>query len=94
MDENFVKPAVKLAGEDGNAFAIIGRVSKALNRAGYLDKAAEWQDKAMSCESYDHLLNLVFDYADVDADEDENDSGDCPSDDLGYGDGHDETCCN
>ena len=65
MDEDFEKPAVQLTGEDGNAFAIIGRVSKALRRAGYPDKAKEWMDKATSCESYNHLLNLVFDYAEV-----------------------------
>ena len=65
MDENFVKPTVSLVGEDGNAFAIIGRVSKALKRAGYPDKAKEWTDKATLCESYDALLSLTFDYADV-----------------------------
>ena len=69
MDEDFVKPAVRMVGEDGNAFAIIGRVSKALKRAGYPDKAKEWQAAAMSCESYDHLLNLTWDYADVDGEE-------------------------
>ena len=90
--EDFLKPPVKMVGEDGNAFAIIGRVSKALKRAGYRDKVKEWQAAAMKCESYNHLLNLVFDYADVDAEEDVE--ADTDADDLGYGDGHDETCCN
>ena len=65
MNEDFAKPTVQLTGEDGNAFAIIGRVAKALRRAGYPDKAAEWSKGAMSCGSYDELLSLAFDYAEV-----------------------------
>ncbi len=74
--EDFTRPPVRMVGEDGNAFAVIGRVSKALKGAGYRDKAKEWQSAAMACESYDALLGLVFDYADVDAEEDD-DCGDC-----------------
>ncbi len=101
--EDFIKPPVRMVGEDGNAFAVIGRVSKALKRAGYPDKAKEWQAAAMACESYTALLGLVFDYADVDAEEDaecadnlSHPTDSCPADDddLGYGDGHDEECCN
>ena len=40
------KPTVKLVGEDGNAFMIMGRVSKALKRAGQEDKAKEFTEKA------------------------------------------------
>ena len=32
---------VKLVGEDGNAFAILGKVIKALKRAGHADLAKE-----------------------------------------------------
>jgi hypothetical protein len=49
-------------GEDGNAFAIIGRVSKALKRAGLEKEAEEFKQKAMACPSYDALLMLVLEY--------------------------------
>ncbi len=51
---------VKLVGEDGNAFAIIGRVSRALESAGLRAEAAEFQQKAFACGSYDELLQLVM----------------------------------
>lgn len=34
MKGPFEKPTVKLIGEDGNAFSIMGHVKKALKRAG------------------------------------------------------------
>lgn len=49
---------VQLTGEDGNAFAIIGAVSKALKRAGHADAAAEFSKAAFASESYDALLQL------------------------------------
>ena len=59
------RPVVKLVGEDGNAFAIMGRVSKALKRAGadkgYIDK---YIAESMS-GNYDHLLNVAMEYVDV-----------------------------
>jgi hypothetical protein len=55
---------VRLTGEDGNAFAIIGKVSKALKRAGHGDAAAEFQAEAMSGD-YNHLLATAMDYVDV-----------------------------
>jgi hypothetical protein len=50
---------VKLLGEDGNVFAIIGRVNRALRRAGHPEAASEFTQEAMSQESYDHVLLLV-----------------------------------
>ena len=65
---------VKLVGEDGNAFAIIGRVSKALKQAGYRDLASEFTSAAMRQKSYDDLLCLVLDYVEEqESDEDEDD---------------------
>lgn len=58
------KPRVKLVGEDGNAFSIIGRVSSALRKAGLGDKVKEFQDKAMSGD-YNHLLQVAMEYCDV-----------------------------
>ena len=58
------KPGCPMVGEDGNAFAIIARVSKALQRAGQPGKAKEWREKAVKCPSYDALLQLMFRYVD------------------------------
>lgn len=51
---------VQLTGEDGNAFAIIGRVSQALKRAGHSNAGNEFANSAMECESYDELLQLAI----------------------------------
>jgi len=48
---------------DGNAFAVMGAVSKALKRAGQSDKVSEYQAKAMSGD-YNHLLAVSMDYVD------------------------------
>ena len=64
MSEVMAKPKVKLSGEDGNAFAILGRVSKALRSAGMKDKIAEYMAKAMSGD-YDHLLEVTMEYVDT-----------------------------
>lgn len=59
------KPVVKLVGEDGNAFVIMGKVRKALKNAGadkeYLDK---YLDESMAGD-YDHLLSVAMEYADI-----------------------------
>lgn len=59
------KPMVKLSGEDGNAFAIIGRVKQALKAAGQRDEASEFADKALKANGYDGLLQLVMEYVEV-----------------------------
>jgi hypothetical protein len=59
------KPTVKLIGEDGNVFNIIGLVRKALKRAGHPDLADEFSNKAMKQPSYDHVLALVTEYCEV-----------------------------
>lgn len=59
------KPVVQLTGEDGNAFSIIARVSKALKRAGMPEKAQEFRDKALKAGSYDEVLQLSMDYCEV-----------------------------
>ena len=65
MRELPIKPTVKLIGHDGNAFSIMGRVKKALRRAGadqeYIDKYL----KEATSGDYDHLLVVSMEYADV-----------------------------
>ena len=59
------KPIVKLLGEDGNVFAIIGAVSQGLRRAGLSKQAEDFQEKAKNSESYDAVLALVSSYVEV-----------------------------
>lgn len=67
VDDTPTKPnevIVQLTGEDGNAFAIIGAVSKALRKAGFGTEAKNWSQAAMACGSYDDLLALAMDTVD------------------------------
>jgi len=63
-----MKPKCKLAGTDGNVFAIIGRVAKTLERSGLgngYELAKEFRDKAMNSASYDAVLQLCSEYVAV-----------------------------
>lgn len=51
---------VELVGQDGNAFAIMGRVSAALRRAGVpKDEIDQYQAESTSGD-YDHLLQTAM----------------------------------
>ena len=58
------KPSVKLIGQDGNAFFILGTVRKALLKEGMEKEAKEFMEKATSGD-YDNLLRVVMEYVDV-----------------------------
>lgn len=56
----FPEIEVQMSGEDGNAFAIMGRVRRKLRRAGATeDEQGEFMDEAMAGD-YDHLLQTVM----------------------------------
>ena len=55
---------VKLTGTDGNAFAILGKVKKALKDGGHPDLADEFYAEATSGD-YDHLLQTAMAYVEV-----------------------------
>lgn len=64
-DVKFPDVQVRLLGEDGNAFAILGRVQKALKRGGASsEQVKEFLDEAMSGD-YDNLLRVVMRWVDV-----------------------------
>jgi len=67
MDEakEFVKPACKLVGTDGNVFGLMGIACRTLRRAGFSDKAEELTSKIFSCGSYDEALNLIGEYVEI-----------------------------
>lgn len=56
---------VKLVGEDGNAFAILGKVKAALRRAGLDDETISTFVKQATWSDYDHLLRTVQEWVDV-----------------------------
>ncbi len=60
----FPEVTVQLSGEDGNAFAIVGRVHTALRRACSVDAAAEFTTEAMS-GNYDHVLQTCMKWVNV-----------------------------
>jgi len=59
------KPRLKLTGEDGNAFFIMGRALGIARRAGWeKEKIDEFKNKVMSGD-YDHLLRVCMEYFEV-----------------------------
>ena len=65
MKGPLTKPTVKLVGQNGNAFSVMGHVKNALRRAG-ADK--EYIDKYLSQATsgdYDHLLVVSMEYVNV-----------------------------
>ena len=56
----FPKVLVKLVGEDGNAFAILGRVQKAMRRAGVAKSDIDAYVKEATSGDYNHLLFVTI----------------------------------
>ena len=65
MEVRYPEVEVELVGQDGNGFAIIGRVRKAMQRAGLTsEQVKEFTDEAASGD-YDHLLQTCMKYVEV-----------------------------
>lgn len=56
---------VKLVGEDGNAFAILGRVSKALRRGKCSEDFIKAFMKEATSGDYNHLLQTVMEVVEI-----------------------------
>lgn len=56
---------VQLSGTDGNVFAIVGKVSKAITSADGSVKAKEFTDRAFGASSYAEVLRIVTEYVEV-----------------------------
>jgi hypothetical protein len=56
---------VNLVGHDGNAFAVIGTVRKALRRAGASQAVLDAFTEEATAGDYDHVLATVFDWVTV-----------------------------
>jgi len=65
MERDYEKPTVTLAGENGSAFAIVGRVSRALTMAGASrGTVQQYQAEAMNGD-YAHLLQVTAQYVNM-----------------------------
>ena len=63
--ENPTKPTVKLTGIDGNAFSIMGVVSRALRKAGFnKEHIDKYMQESMSGD-YKNLMRVAHKYANV-----------------------------
>lgn len=59
------KPKVKLIGCDGNAFAIMGNVKRALAKAGYSQEEVQRYFEEATAGDYDHLLQVTMNWVEV-----------------------------
>ena len=60
-----IRPKMKLIGQDGNIFAIMGRASRLLKNAGQNDKAKEMCNRVMASKSYNAALAIVSEYVET-----------------------------
>ena len=59
------KPRLKLIGEDGNVFFILGKATREARRAGWEEKKIKkYQEEAMSGD-YNHALQTCMEHFDV-----------------------------
>jgi hypothetical protein len=64
---------VQLVGMDGNAFSILGRVSRALRQAGYSQEARDAYQAAATGGDYDTVLAVTLDWTtEPEPDDDDN----------------------
>lgn len=56
---------VELLGFDGNAYVIIGKVTKALKKHGYEHLARRFNVETAEAKNYDEFLNVVQKYVEV-----------------------------
>lgn len=93
------KLKVKLVGQNGNIFNILGIASRALKEAGYADEAKEMQIKVFASDSYEEALAIVLQYVDDGDEADDDEECECEecgsvidSDDYEYYGGLCEEC--
>ena len=65
MKAPITKPSVKLIGQDGNAFAIMGNIKRALKHAGADKEYIDEYLKEATSGDYNHLLIVSMKYVHV-----------------------------
>ena len=76
--EEIKKPFLRMVGEDGNAFAILGRAQRVAKANGL-----DWNKIKAEATSgdYDNLLCTMMKYFDVDGDEEDENNDEFPDED-------------
>ena len=59
------KPALKLSGQNGNVFNLIGLARTALRNVGMIKEAEEMTEKITSLKNYDAAIQTIMQYCDV-----------------------------
>lgn len=59
------KPSMRLEGQDGNIFSILGRASRLLKDVGQKDQADEMFRRVTSSGSYEEALHIISEYVDT-----------------------------
>ena len=66
---NSKHPKMKLIGEDGNIFAILGRASRLLRENGQPEKAKEMSDRVYRSGNYYQALHIISEYVETELSE-------------------------
>lgn len=60
-----IKPKLKLTGEDGNAYFIISRARRVLQKAGYKKEEIDKFEEEATSGDYDNVLSTCMKWFDV-----------------------------
>lgn len=60
-----MKPKIKLVGENGNIYNLVGIAERALKRDGQKENAKAMVDEVFGASSYDAALRVIMKYCDV-----------------------------
>ena len=60
-----IRPKMKLIGQNGNIFAIMGRASRLLKSAGQSDKTKEMCNRVTASKSYAEALGIISEYVET-----------------------------
>lgn len=59
------RPAMNLAGMDGNIFGILGKAARLLRKNGQPDQAAEMTNRVFHSDSYEKALSIISEYVET-----------------------------
>jgi hypothetical protein len=62
---NNVKPVVRLSGQNGNVFMILGLCRQAAQKASWTEERIKWVLEEMQSKDYDHVIQTAFKYFEV-----------------------------
>jgi len=66
MEQTVDRPNLELTGSDGNAFAILGKAQRVAKKAGWEKEKIDAVLKEATSGDYDHLLQTMMKYFEVD----------------------------